>query len=71
MKPQQSPQPPITDIKDLLLNQGPKFEDGLPLRARRKLDKSADLPAALPTSAYRGIATGLSSSDIESEPDRF
>lgn len=66
-----SSEPPSVDIKDLLLNQGPKFEDGLPLRARRKLNKPADLPAALPTSDYRGIATGLSSSDIESEPDRF
>ena len=59
------------DIKDWLLNQSPKFEDGLPLRARVKRVKLSDPPVALPTSAYRGIAKGLSSSDIDFEPDRF
>ena len=64
-------QPLSTDPKDWLLNQGPKFKDGLPLRARVKRGKLSDLPIELPASAYRGIAAGLSSSDIEVEPDRF
>ena len=59
------------DINDWLLNQGPKFDDGLPLPVRAKRNKPSDLPASLPASAYRGIAKGLSSADIEFEPDRF
>ena len=65
------PQSPINGPKDWLLHQGPKFEDGLPLRARRKLGTLSDLPAVQPTAAYRGIAKGLSSSDVDFEPDRF
>ena len=65
------PQPPITNPKDWLLIQGPKFKDGLQLRARVKRGNPSDLPTALPTSAYRGIAKGLSSSDIDFEPDQF
>lgn len=66
-----SEQPPTVDIKDWLVNQGPKFDHGLPLPVREKLGTHADLPTALPASAYRGIANGLSNSDVESEPDRF
>lgn len=66
-----SKEPPPVDIKDWLLNHGPKFDDGLPLRARRKLGTLSDLPAVLPTAEYRGIAKGLSSSDVDFEPDRF
>ena len=64
-------QPPTVDIKDWLVNQGAKFEEGLPLPTREKLVTHADLPTALPASAYPGIANGLSNSDVESEPDRF
>ena len=63
--------PSSVDIKDWLLNQEPKFDDGLPLPVQVKLGKRALLPAELPTSAYQGIAKGLSNSNIDFEPDRF
>lgn len=66
-----SKEPPSVDIKDWLLNQGPKFDEGLPLPVRVKVGKRTLMPTELPTSAYRGIAKGLSNSDIDSEPDRF
>ena len=66
-----SKEPPPVNIKDWLLNQGPKFDDGLPLPVRVKVGKRTFLPAEPPTSAYRGVAKGLSNSDIDSEPDRF
>jgi len=66
-----SKQSPPADIKDWLVYQGPKFDHGLPLPVRETLGTQADLPTALPASAFRGIAKGLSNSDVESEPDRF
>jgi hypothetical protein len=62
---------PLVATQDWLLNHDPKFDNGLPLPARKKLGTDSDPPTELPASAYRGIANDLSSSDIESEPDRF
>jgi hypothetical protein len=59
------------DIKDWLLNQGPKFKDGLPLPVRVKTSKSTVMQTDLPATSYRGIAKALSNSDIDVDPDRF
>ncbi|MBC7610057.1 MAG: hypothetical protein H7228_10885 [Polaromonas sp.] len=66
-----SKESPPTYIKDWLLAQGPKFDAGLPLPVRVEMSGQVRLLPILATDDYRGIAKGLSNSDIASEPDRL